>query len=130
VKKLFLIGGVIIAAAALGILLYSSFNTNTPYVLTPAEFAAKQNSYSGKQVRVEGIVAQDTVDWTSNDYPLKFILQDQDRKNKITVFYRGEKQDPNKFIEGIKIMVEGKFSNGILAASLITYECPNEYKDK
>lgn len=129
-KKWFFIGGGIIAAAALGFLLFSLFNTSTPYVLTLSEFSSQRNSYAGKQIRLEGYVAQDTIDWTSMDYPLKFILQDENQNNGITVFYKGEKQDPNKFIEGIKIMIQGKFSKGIFFANSISYECPNEYKDK
>ena len=129
-KKWFLLGGVIVAAAALGFLLFSLFNTSTPYVLTLSELSSQSNSYGGKSIRIEGYVAQDTIDWTSTDYPLKFILQDETQKNKVMVFYKGEKQDPNKFIEGIKIMIQGKLNNGIFLANSITYECPNEYKDK
>lgn len=129
-KKKYLIAGCVVAAAALGYLIYSLFNTGTPYVLTMSEFAAKENSYTGKTVRVEGYVAPDTIDWTSPGYDLKFILQDPNSGAKLTVFYKGEKQSPDKFIEGIKLMVAGKYQDNILYSSSLSYECPAEYKDK
>jgi cytochrome c-type biogenesis protein CcmE len=130
VKKKVLIGGIIVAAAALGFLLYSIFNTGTPYVVTLSQFTAKQNTYEGRTIRVEGYVAANTIDWTSPDYNLKFILQDENGGNRLTVFYKGEKQDPSKFIEGIRLMVEGQYKNGILIANALNYECPAEYQDK
>jgi cytochrome c-type biogenesis protein CcmE len=129
-KKTVFIVCAIAAAAALGFLLYSLFNTETPYVITLSQFTEKENSYVGKNIRIEGYVAPDTIDWNSHDYDLKFLLQDQNVPKKITVFYKGEKQDPSKFIDGIKVMVEGKYKGNVLIANSISYECPNEYKDK
>ena len=128
-KKKYVIGGIIVVAA-LGFLLFSLFKTEGPYVVTLSQFAAKQNTYAGQKVRVEGYVAADTIDWTSPDYNLKFILQDENAGNRLMVFYQGEKQDPNKFIEGVRLMVEGQYKNGILIANALNYECPSEYKAK
>jgi cytochrome c-type biogenesis protein CcmE len=126
-KKKLVLGG-IIAAAALGLLVYFLFHSSTPYVLTLNQFSENRQQYTDKSVRLEGYVVQDTIDWTSSDYSLKFSLQDKDKK--MLVFYKGEKQDENKFIGGIKVMVSGSYRNGVFLADSIIYECPNEYKDK
>ena len=130
-KKIVLIVGLVFAAGALGYLIYSFVSSGGPYVLTMDQLLSKQQEYNGKRVRVEGYVAADTIDWTSRDYTLKFILVDpQKTAQRLTVFLKGEKQDPNKFIEGIKLMLEGKYQNGILIADTLNYECPSQYKDK
>jgi cytochrome c-type biogenesis protein CcmE len=131
-KKKIIIGG-IIACGALAFLLFSLFRTGAPYAVTLNEFVESEDSYIGKQIRVEGYVVQDTIDWTSSDYDLKFILYngENNSSSRLTVFYTGEKPDPNKFIGGIKILVSGKYDKDkIFLANSITYECPNEYKDK
>ena len=73
-ENLFIIGG-IIACGALAYPLFSLFNNRAPYACDrKCNFVDKENSYIGKQMRVEGYVGQDTIDWTSPDYNLKFIL--------------------------------------------------------
>ena len=132
-KKIFIIIGCIIACGALAYILFALFNNRAPYDMTVSNFVDKENSYIGKQMRVEGYVGQDTIDWTSPDYNLKFILYNSvtDSSKQLTVFYTGEKQDPSKFISGVKILAAGKYdTDGIFLANSITYECPNEYKNK
>ena len=132
-KKSFFIIGAIIACGALAYLLFSLFNNRAPYAVTVSEFVDKENSYIGKQMRVEGYVGQDTIEWNSLNYNLKFILYNSitDSSKQLTVFYNGEKQDPNKFLSGVKILAAGKYgADGIFLADSIIYECPNEYKNK
>jgi len=131
-QKKIVIGG-IIACGALAYLLFALFNNRAPYAVTVSEFVDKENSFIGKQMRVEGYVGQDTIDWTSSDYNLKFILYNavSDNTKQLIVFYSGEKQDPSKFISGVKILAAGKYvKDGVFIANSITYECPNEYKNK
>ena len=132
-KKIFIIIGCIIACGALAYILFAFFGHSAPYDMTVSNFVDKENSYIGKQMRVNGYVVQDTIDWTSPDYNLKFILDNgsgaNDGGKRLMVFYSGEKQDPSKFIDGIQILVTGKYQkDGIFIANSITYECPNEYK--
>jgi cytochrome c-type biogenesis protein CcmE len=127
VKKKLLLGGVI-AAAALGFLLFFLFRSTTPYVMPVSQFMAEKSKYEGKTIRLEGSVVNDTIDWTSGDYTLKFFLQESGQR--VLVFYDGQKPDKDKFIGGIKLMVGGKYRQGILIADSFSYECPSEYKDK
>jgi cytochrome c-type biogenesis protein CcmE len=132
-KKIFIIIGSIIACGALAYLLFALFSNRAPYDMTVSQFIDKENSYIGKQIRVDGYVMQDTIDWTSTlHYNLKFILDNDSTDNGKTliVSYQGEKQDPSKFIGGIRILVAGKYDkkDGVFIANSITYECPNEYK--
>jgi len=132
-RMLFIIGG-IIACGALAYLLFSLFNNRAPYDIKVSDFVDKEINYVGKQMRVDGFVVQDTIDWTSPDYNLKFILDNgtgvNDGGKRLMVFYSGEKQDPSKFIDGIQILIAGKYQkDGIFIAKSITYECPNEYKN-
>ncbi len=131
-KKKIIIGSIIVCGA-LAYLLFALFNNRAPYSVTVSEFVDKEDSYIGKKMRVEGYVGQDTIDWTSLDYSLKFILYNgvSDSSKQLMVFYSGEKQDPGKFISGVKILATGKYEkDGIFLANSITYECPNEYKNK
>ena len=119
-KKLIIICS-IIAFAALSFLLYSFFNAGTPYMLTIGEVTDGGNRYVGKTVRISGYVVQDTIDWNSPDYTLIFILDDNGKR--VTVFYKGEKQDPGAFISGISISVEGKYEgNGGFKANTLTMQ--------
>jgi cytochrome c-type biogenesis protein CcmE len=132
-KKIYFIIGGIIACGALAYLLFAFFNNRAAYDIKVSDFVDKENSYIGKQMRVDGFVVQDTIDWTSSDFKLKFILDNgtgaNDGGKRLMVYYSGGKQDPNKFIDGIQILVAGKYNkNGVFIANSITYECPNEYK--
>jgi cytochrome c-type biogenesis protein CcmE len=132
-KKKVIIILAVIACGALAYLLFALFNARAPYAVTISDFIAKENSYIGKQTRVDGYVMQDTIDWTSPGYSVRFVLGNGEVNSldKLTVFYTGEKPDPNKFIGGIKILVAGKYDKDqVFLVDSITYECPNEYKDK
>ena len=130
-KKKIIIISAIIACGALAYLLFTLFSHKTPYDITVSDFLNKENSYIGKTIRVDGYVVQDTIDWTSTDYNLKFMMDNGEHNNgkSLLVFYNGPKQDPSKFISGIQILIEGKYSKqGVFVTNSITYECPNEYK--
>ena len=92
-KKIYFIIGGIIACGALAYLLFAFFNNRAAYDIKVSDFVDKENSYIGKQMRVDGFVVQDTIDWTSPDYNLKFILDNgtgaNDAGKRLIVFYSG-----------------------------------------
>ena len=90
-------------------------------MLTIGELADGGERYIGKTVRISGYVVQDTIDWNSPDYTLIFILDDKGKR--VTVFYKGEKQDPGAFIGGISITVEGKYEGkGVVKATSLAMQ--------
>jgi len=128
-KRKFVIGGIILIAA-LGFLTYLLIKINSSYYITVDQFFSNESSYTGKHIRVEGFVKQDTIDWTSQDYNLKFFINDGQNNNpaSLLVFYNGAKQDPNKFFEGVRVIVVGKYSGGnTFIANGLIYQCPNEF---
>ena len=122
----FIIGGVIIAVAII-YLVYSGIQETALYYLTVSEFKEEGFSlaYAGESVRVNGSVLDGSIQWSSQEGILRFIISDGE--NELPVTYRGVA--PDTFKSGAEVVVEGKYTQeDILEVDKIMAKCPSKYE--
>ena len=103
-----IIGGIIIAGAVVGISLLS-LGDNLVYFYTPAEAYAKAADLSGQTVKVGGMVQPGTVKWQADQLSLDFVMTDL-KGHEIKVHHNGT--PPDMFKEGQGVVVEGRLEDG------------------
>ncbi len=122
-RRKFLIGGLIICLAV-GYLVYMGLGSSVTYYSTVSELVEKEDSIYGKNVRVNGEVAPDSVDWDPKSLILRFTIADEGES--LPVIYQGVV--PDAFKAGADVVVEGKLdSDGIFQANTLLTKCPSRY---
>ncbi len=107
----------------LGFLGYKGFASSATYYYTVAEFAAQQSAFVDKNVRVEGKVAEGTVDRKGTT--VKFTMTDG--TNNLPVTYTGV--IPDTFKDSAEAVVEGKLNSaGVFEANTLLAKCPSKYE--
>ena len=123
-KKRYLIGGGIILIAV-AYLLYLSFGSSVSYYLTVSEFYDRSDELIDANVRLAGVVADNSIDWDADNIELMFTLTEGGKD--MPVIYHGTQ--PSGFSGGSNILAEGKYgSDGIFRASQLILKCPSKYE--
>ena len=107
-KVRWITGGVIIAAAVIGIA-FSQMNNNLVYFYTPGEAVAKAAELTDQTVKVGGMVKPGTVKWVPEQLALTFVMTDL-QGHDIEVHHNGT--PPDMFKEGQGVVVEGRLGDG------------------
>ncbi|NLG51338.1 MAG: cytochrome c maturation protein CcmE [Chloroflexi bacterium] len=117
-----LIGGLVIALAAL-YLLYSTAQGATTYYLTVEE--VKAQGPSGRNVRVAGDVLGESIVWDARALVLQFEITDA--SGVLPVSYHGPR--PDMFQDGATAVLEGRYTaEGIFEAQTLLLKCPSKYE--
>jgi len=96
------------------------------YFMTVEEFFNQVDQVEGKGTRVNGDIVPGSINWDAQNILLTFQLTDG--KNVLNVRHNGVA--PDTFIEGLSVVVEGKYENGIFNATQIMTKCPSKYEAK
>jgi len=120
-----LFGGVIIIVVV-GYLFWSGMKDTSVYFMTVNEFFAQIDQMEGKGTRVNGDIVDGSINWDAPNLILTFQLTDG--KNVLNVRHNGVA--PDTFIEGLSVVVEGKYENGTFNATQIMTKCPSKYEAK
>ena len=122
-KRKFLIGGIIICLAIVFLAVTGFLNSNR-YYYTVSEAAALGNTIYGRNIRVNGKVAEDSVKNDVASVTLTFNVTEGD--SSIPVVFHGAA--PDSFKPGMDVVVEGKLdASGVLQADDILTKCPSKY---
>jgi cytochrome c-type biogenesis protein CcmE len=122
-KRKFLIGGIIICLA-IGYLVVTGFINADRYYYTTSEAAALGSNIYGRDIRVNGEVAADSVKNDVATMTLTFTVTEGD--SHIPIVFHGAA--PDSFKPGGDVVVEGKLdAAGVLQADNILTECPSKY---
>ncbi len=145
----FIIGGVIIAAALL-YLLISSTVSGSQYFLTVEELQAQKAEFVGKNVRMSGSVLGDTIQYDAKTLNLTFdvaqipgdhrviqqmggmakVLEDaaaNPNAPRMTIHYTGAK--PDLLQPAAQAIVSGSLdANGVFQATELLLKCPSKYE--
>ena len=126
-KKRFLIGGLVIVLA-LSYLGYTGFKSSATYYYTVSEFAALGDSVNGENVRVNGQVADGSIEQDIIERTLKFIVVDlEEGDDSLSIVYQGI--PPDSFQDGREVVIEGHLnSSGVFKADSILTKCPSKYE--
>jgi cytochrome c-type biogenesis protein CcmE len=149
-KVKFLIGGLLIAAAVV-YLIVSSLQSSSQYFLTVKELQEKGSAMVGRDVRLSGAIIGDTIEYDSQTLTLKFAIAHTpgDQKEvdaagglaavlhaavidptapRIQVVYEGVKPDLMRN-EAQAIMTGKLGEDGVFHASELLLKCPTKYED-
>ena len=118
-----IIGGLILFLA-LVFLSYKAFTWSVPYYCTVSELVSQGNSIYLQNVRVNGVVAPNTVEQEAGSLIIRFTLTDG--RERLPVIYHGAV--PQVFEGGKEVVIEGKYCpQGFFEASTILARCPSKY---
>jgi len=123
-KKLLIGGSIILIVVAY--LFWSGMKDSSVYFMTVEEFFNQVDQVEGKGTRVNGDIVPGSINWDAQNILLTFQLTDG--KNVLNVRHNGVA--PDTFIEGLSVVVEGKYENGIFNATQIMTKCPSKYEAK
>ena len=123
----FLIGGFLLLAVVVGLIVYSTFST-AAYYMTVGELHQKSAELAGQRVRVSGTVAEGSEDWNPQEITLKFSIQDEDGSTLPIVFYGPR---PDNFQRAASAIVEGELlADGSFQADTLLLKCPSRYEEE
>jgi cytochrome c-type biogenesis protein CcmE len=127
----FMIGSAVIVAA-IGWLMYTGIRETSAYYLTIQEFLPKKSEYGNMALRVAGRVRPGSIDYDARTLDLKFDLAGfPDGKTAdlfVPVAFNGIK--PDMFADGRDVIVEGRYTDGVLRAKQVLTSCPSKYEAK
>jgi cytochrome c-type biogenesis protein CcmE len=116
----------VVVIAAIGYLIYTGFQSTSVYYMTVTELKASGGSpagHSSSDIRVAGIVQDNSVQRVPGDPTVKFTMADEG--GSIPVVYKG--LVPDIFGPNIQVVVEGKYTNGVFQAATLLAKCPSKF---
>lgn len=125
-RQLKFIIGALVIFAAIAYLVFSAMGNSGAYYLEVDELLAKSADYYGKNVRVSGVVVDETVDYNAADLILKFNIKDE--AGQLPIYFHGPR--PDNFSRAAEAIVEGKYGqDGVLYANTLLLKCPSRYEN-
>lgn len=123
-RRLFAVGALAIAGAALGVIAFSDMGEDMIYYWSPTELVQATNAQNAT-VRLGGMVVPGSMDWDRESAHVSF--QVTDGQNTVNVDVDGN--PPQMFREGIGVVVEGKLgSDGTFESDRVMVKHGNEYE--
>lgn len=124
-RRLFLVGALAVAGAALGVISFGNIGENLVYYWDPTQLVEAGDKGVGATVRLGGLVKAGTVDWRQAEAQLHFAVTDG--KNDVSV--HATSAPPQMFREGIGVVVEGTMTKaGVFEADRLMVKHSNEYR--
>lgn len=131
----FLIGGIVVAAAVI-YLIVSSISSSAQYYLTVKEVSDKGQTMVGRNLRVSGYVVGESISYDPQASNLSFNIVDshQDltattKVDTLKIVYIGPK--PDLLQHEAQAIAEGKLNpDGTFVASNLLLKCPTRYEDQ
>jgi cytochrome c-type biogenesis protein CcmE len=121
-KKKYLIGGIIIFIA-IAFLAVTAFMKSSSYYYTVSQAIEQGSSIYGRNVRVNGTVA-DSIKNDIASLTIEFTIAEG--TSVLSVIFHGAA--PDNFVPNADVVVEGKIDNsGVLQADSILTKCPSKY---
>ena len=121
----FIVGAAIIFLA-IGFLVFNAMGSAGAYYMTVTELTDEADSYVGKNVRVSGVVVDESVDYNSSELILRFNIADD--ANQLPIHFHGPR--PDNFVRAAEAIVEGEYGeDGVLYAKSLLLKCPSRYEE-
>jgi cytochrome c-type biogenesis protein CcmE len=122
----FIIGAAIIFAA-IGFLVFNAMNSAGAYYMTVSELKQQAADKIDRNVRVSGVVVDNSVDYDSANLILQFEIADESGQ-QLHVRFHGPK--PDNFSRATEAIVDGKYGqDGTLVANNLLLKCPSRYEE-
>ncbi len=131
-RNLRFVVGAMVIVATIGYLMYTGIRETSAYYLTIQEFLPKREQYGNMPLRVAGRVQPGSIDYDAKSLRLRFHLAEFSDANRqelsLPVSFTGIK--PDMFADGRDVIVEGRYTSGVLEASQVLTSCPSKYEAK
>jgi cytochrome c-type biogenesis protein CcmE len=123
----FLIGGVLLLAVVVGLIVYSTFST-AAYYMTVSEVNQDAAQMVGQRVRVSGQVVAESENWNPQEVTLRFSIHDETGAELPVVFYGPR---PDNFQRAAEAIAEGTLlADGSFQADTLLLKCPSRYEEE
>ena len=123
--KVFVIGAVLVAAAALAYLSFGGIGENLVYYWTPTEMAEHGDEAVGAQIRLGGVVEAGSLKWDKATNELRFRVTDGEQ----AVDVEGRSVPPQMFREDVGVVVEGTLrTDGVFVSDRLLVKHDNQYQ--
>lgn len=113
-----------IVLGAFGYLLYGGIDQNVVFFLTPQELLAKGTAVQDVPVRLGGMVEAGSVQWNAEKLDLRFRVTDGTK----TVEVHSTGAPPQMFRDGMGVVCEGRFRNGVFESTNLMIKHSEEYR--
>ncbi len=124
-RRRFLIAGLVMAGA-IAFLMYNAFQGTFTYYFTVAELKARGETVYSEQVRVNGKVAPDSINWDGKNNTLRFTMVDKEGPETLPVVYKGVV--PDAFNSAAEVVLLGTYTpEGTFQAVQLLAKCPSKY---
>ena len=116
----------VVLVAAVGYVLFLSFDDSFSYYLTVGEFHGNEAEYQDMNIRLAGKVVDSSIAWQPEQISLGFEVAEGG--HTVSVSYNGTK--PDGLAPGVDVLIEGRYSleDREFHASNILLECPSKYE--
>lgn len=123
-RRLFAVGALSIAGAALGWIAFSDMGEDLVYYWSPTELMEASNA-QGATVRLGGMVVPGSMDWDREGSQVTFQVTDGQHTVNVDV----DGNPPQMFREGIGVVVEGQLAaDGTFESDRVMVKHGNEYE--
>lgn len=125
-KNAKIIAGLVLAAVALSILMFTSMPSAGSKELKISELVKNSAQYKDDYVMTQGLLNKDSVKWNADKIELQFEIYDEDNQT-LSVFHNGIK--PDNFTDDVIVIVEGFMNDkGVFEAEKVQTKCPSKYE--
>jgi len=121
----FIIGAAVIFLG-IAFLVFNAVGNAGAYYMTVSELQQQAAQHVGKNVRVSGVVVDESVNYDAPNLILRFNIKDEN--GTLPVYFNGPK--PDNFSRAAEAIVEGKLGDdGVLYAKTLLLKCPSRYEE-
>lgn len=124
--------GAALLVGSIAYLVYAGVQTGSTYYFTIEEFLPRRETLVNQPVRVAGRVAtgslkkQTSAKGTEMSFAIGDFVGEGAGGEVVAVHYTGIV--PDMFAEGRDVIIEGRYSDGVLKAHSIMTSCPSKYE--
>ena len=124
-SRLFLIGALVIAAAALAFVASGGIGENLVYFWEPIQLRQAGDDAVGPQIRLGGVVKEGTLVFDEEAQTIELVVKDENAEVPI----RATGAPPAMLRENIGVVVEGRMgADGVFVSDRLMVKHSNEYK--
>ena len=128
-NRLFAVGALLVAGAALAFIAFGNMGKNLVFYWTPGEMLAQGSKAYGPTIRLGGIVQPGSLHWDAAHTHLTFKVADSDKAGAPAVLVQSRETPPQMFRERIGVVVEGTFDRSqTFSSQRLMVNHSNEYR--
>ncbi len=128
-RRLKIIAASVILLSGFVVLVLSMTKKESMPELSPAKLVANANSKDNQNVKVVGVISEESATWDAANTKLTFAIREPKGSATVNVVYTNLK--PDNFTDGGNVFVEGKYdaAKNLVVATKLTTKCASKYEE-